>query len=316
MIRTLLTTTALVAVMTTGAFAADTEKKSDMNASGVGAAIFTMEPSAQPMESVNGYFAASEGQILATTLIGKELYNGNGENAESIGEVNDVVLAPNGTAEAVVVAVGGFLGIGEKDVAVDFERIGWTERDGERWLTISATQEELESAPAFDRSAFMIEKENSVLGSDMSEADKERMTTAMNNEAAPAGETAGTPADSQPMAQSDDPHNEQIVVDAQVASADELIGTPVYGANEEHLGEVSDVIVSDAGQVEAYILDVGGFLGIGEKPVALDARNLEIKKDSEGGLHIYTGYTQEELEGFPEYSEDAYRTNPDAFLSK
>lgn len=288
MIRTLLTTTALAAMLTTGAFAADTMKSSDTKTSGVGVSVFATTPDQTPMDSLNGYFSASHGQILATTLIGQTLYNGTGENAENIGDVNDVVIGPDGMAEAVVVGVGGFLGMGEKDVAVDFDRIGWVERDGEKWLTIAATQKELEAAPAFDRSVIVGESTMDT----MSEQGKKLLND---------------------MTASDE-HKDQIVVDASTISAEELIGTAVYGANEKDLGEVNDVIVSGEGKVEAYIIDVGGFLGIGEKPVAMNATKLNIMKDDAGDLHIYTNFTQEQLEAYPAYSEEAYRKNPTAVL--
>lgn len=295
MIRTLLTTTALAAMLTTGAFAADTMKSSDTKNSGVGVSVFATTPDQTPMDSLNGYFSASHGQILATTLIGQTLYNGTGDNAENIGDVNDVVIGPDGTAEAVVVGVGGFLGMGEKDVAVDFDRIGWVERDGEKWLTIAATQKELEAAPAFDRSVIVGESTMDTMseqGKKMVDSGKKLLNDMTST----------------------DEHKDQIVVDVSTISAEELIGTAVYGADEKDLGEVNDVIVSGEGKVEAYIIDVGGFLGIGEKPVAMNATKLNIMKDDAGDLHIYTNFTQEQLETYPAYSEEEYRKNPTAFL--
>jgi sporulation protein YlmC with PRC-barrel domain len=48
-----------------------------------------------------------------------------------------------------------------------------------------------------------------------------------------------------------------------------LRGTRVYGANNENIGEINDVLISRSGQVAAVIVGVGGFLGIGEKDVAI-----------------------------------------------
>jgi len=282
MIRTLLTTTALAAALSTGAFAAETMTKSDdqMGTTTIGVSVFTKSPDAQPMESVNGYFAAARNQVLATTLIGKMIYNGTSEDAESIGDVNDVVLSPNGEAEAVVVGVGGFLGIGEKDVAVDFERVTWIERDGTRWLVTNATKEELENAPAFDHSVFEVEGEKSTT-LEINTADDE-----IEREAAEAKQ-----ADEEP-----------VMTQARVANADDLIGAPVMGVGNEELGEVSDVIVTDDGMIQSYIIDVGGFLGIGEKPVALEANKLDIRKDADGHLQVHASYTSEQLEAMPEYT--------------
>lgn len=285
MMRTLLTTTALAAVLTTGALAAETTTKTDADTTMTGgAAIFQTTPDEQPLESQNGYFSAAANQILASSLIGKSLYNGTGENAEAVGDVNDVVLAKDGRARAVVVGIGGFLGIGEKDVAVDFSRVNWVERDGERWLTINATQEELEKAPAFDRS--VLEPGDSTA---MSDETVKKDTTAMVSEQPATGTTDAAAVD------------ENHEMPAATASAEELIGSPVYGAREEAIGEVGDVIVSDEGQVQAVILDVGGVLGLGEKPVEMRMASLDVKKDADGELHVYTQYSKEDLEAMPEY---------------
>jgi sporulation protein YlmC with PRC-barrel domain len=48
-----------------------------------------------------------------------------------------------------------------------------------------------------------------------------------------------------------------------------LRGTRVYGANNENIGEINDVLINRSGQVAAVIIGVGGFLGIGEKDVAV-----------------------------------------------
>jgi sporulation protein YlmC with PRC-barrel domain len=57
------------------------------------------------------------GQIMASDLIGTRVVSANNE---SIGDINDVILDHKGQVMAAVVGVGGFLGIGEKDVAVPF----------------------------------------------------------------------------------------------------------------------------------------------------------------------------------------------------
>lgn len=66
-----------------------------------------------------------------------------------IGEVKDLVVDSDGKVTAAIVSVGGFLGMGEKDVAVPFEAIHATERNNKWWLTMNATKEELKSATGF-----------------------------------------------------------------------------------------------------------------------------------------------------------------------
>ena len=124
MIRTLLTTTAMVALLSTGAaYAQDTDTTQQNKAQQTETqtvqtkkpgTIFNRETKYQRQVNEKGYFQAGQGEILASTLIGKAVYSGPNEDADRIGDVNDVVLAPNGTAEAVIIGVGGFLGIGER----------------------------------------------------------------------------------------------------------------------------------------------------------------------------------------------------------
>jgi sporulation protein YlmC with PRC-barrel domain len=63
-----------------------------------------------------------QNQWRASKLVGVNIY---GQNNEKIGDVNEVLIDRNGNADAVVIGVGGFLGIGEKDVAVPFSGIQW-----------------------------------------------------------------------------------------------------------------------------------------------------------------------------------------------
>jgi sporulation protein YlmC with PRC-barrel domain len=58
--------------------------------------------------------------VMASDLIGTRVV---GSNNESIGDINDVIMDRNGQIMAAVVGVGGFLGIGEKDVAVPFNAL-------------------------------------------------------------------------------------------------------------------------------------------------------------------------------------------------
>ncbi len=66
-----------------------------------------------------------------------------------IGEIKDVLVAPSGQIDAVIVAVGGFLGAGEKDVAVNFNSIKKTNKDNKVYLTMDTTKDALKNAPGF-----------------------------------------------------------------------------------------------------------------------------------------------------------------------
>jgi len=61
--------------------------------------------------------------MSASDYIGKTVYDQAGNN---IGEVNDLIVSGDGNIEAVILGVGGFLGIGEKNVALPFEAFDFT----------------------------------------------------------------------------------------------------------------------------------------------------------------------------------------------
>lgn len=62
------------------------------------------------------------GQWRASKMIGLNIYNNNNEK---IGDISDIIVDRSGRLEAIVVGAGGFLGIGERDVAVPYDQINW-----------------------------------------------------------------------------------------------------------------------------------------------------------------------------------------------
>ena len=66
-----------------------------------------------------------------------------------IGDIKDVLVSQEGKVTAVIVSVGGFLGIGEKDVAVPFSSVTQKMKDGKSYLTLDTTKDALKSAPGF-----------------------------------------------------------------------------------------------------------------------------------------------------------------------
>src|SRR3954471_3324835 len=83
----------------------------------------------------------SSGQWRASKLVGVDVY---GTDNAKIGDVREVLLNRDGAAEAIVIGVGGFLGIGEKDVAVPFKALEWTTEPR------TAARSTVPSAPAPD----------------------------------------------------------------------------------------------------------------------------------------------------------------------
>jgi hypothetical protein len=58
--------------------------------------------------------------------------------------------------------------------------------------------------------------------------------------------------------------------------ASKFRGTDVIGANEEKIGDVSDILFTKDGKILAYVVGVGGFLGIGAKDVAIDPASFQL----------------------------------------
>jgi hypothetical protein len=58
--------------------------------------------------------------------------------------------------------------------------------------------------------------------------------------------------------------------------ASKFKGTDIVGANNEKIGDVSDILFDKSGKVVAYVIGVGGFLGIGSKDVAIDPASFQV----------------------------------------
>jgi len=91
--------------------------------------------------------------VLASQFMGQAVYTAANEN---IGEINDLIMNKDLDNIVAVIGVGGFLGIGERDVAIPISDIK-VDKDATNnalRLTITASKEQLEAMPAFDRTAM------------------------------------------------------------------------------------------------------------------------------------------------------------------
>lgn len=89
------------------------------------------------------------GQWLAEDYIGTSVRNAQDEE---LGNINDLLVDEDGTVVGAVIGVGGFLGIGQKSVAVNFDAIDEiVNDDGSLELSMDADRETLENAPDFER---------------------------------------------------------------------------------------------------------------------------------------------------------------------
>ncbi|MEO0498388.1 MAG: PRC-barrel domain-containing protein [Pseudomonadota bacterium] len=293
MLTRLLATTAIAGLLSTGSAFAGNEMKP----------VFDRDLEVTLVEPTNGFYAAdSKNQILASNFIGQRIYTNATESGEFVGDVNDVIMSPTGELLGVVVAAGGFLGLGEKDVAISFDELSYeTAPDGQVWLTSSYTQEQLEAAPAFDRSMFSMQSEMS--------AELEKPVAPMTDETVVAENTV-------PTIEPDMENDLLVPVTSADISADTMLGYSVMGIDGDRIGEIDDFILNAEGNIDAVIVDVGGFFGIGEKEVALGFEDLQIMRESADAewSAIQVAATEEQLEELPEWNPETYKTDPDAVV--
>jgi hypothetical protein len=88
---------------------------------------------------------------------------------------------------------------------------------------------------------------------------------------------------------------------ADVALDAGLVGARVHDANDDWIGEISAVLASEVGTEASVVIDVGGFLGFGEKSVIVALDKISVKKDADGEIEYVTvAMTEAELQAMPE----------------
>ncbi|MBA5779456.1 PRC-barrel domain-containing protein [Stappia sp. F7233] len=105
-----------------------------------------------------GFLTQQEnGQWLANSYIGQPVTN---SEQEVLGDVADLLIGPNGEVTGALVSIGGFLGIGEKIVALPFDALVRIEDgSGTPRLLLAASSDQLENAPEFMTLAAVREAE-------------------------------------------------------------------------------------------------------------------------------------------------------------
>lgn len=163
----LFASTALVALLAAPAAMAQTATTTTTPAEGT--ATTTTETAtttgAAPTEGGFGY-AMMPGDMSAETFIGKRLYTSETEvqidastvtevdqSWNDVGEISDLVISQDGQIQAVLTDIGGFLGLGERTVAVSMDQLRLIpdgDSEGEYFIVFTANREALENAPEFE----------------------------------------------------------------------------------------------------------------------------------------------------------------------
>src|SRR4051812_42869953 len=116
--------------------------------------------------------------------------------------------------------------------------------------------------------------------------------TAPPAQRAPAAEAPKTPVPGQIVVQEANT----------VLARQDLIGQTVYAADKAKIGSISDLILTKDGKsVEGFVIGVGGFLGIGEKSVALKMDRLKMASGADGAVQLSMDMSKDELSNTPTF---------------
>jgi sporulation protein YlmC with PRC-barrel domain len=275
-------------------------------------------PPANPAPTMQNQANVNTGVSADTRkLIGRNIQN---QNNETIGEIEAIFLDGSGKVDAVVVGVGGFLGINQREVLVAWKDLNIM-NNGEK-VVVNMTKDQIKAMPEYKY------KDPSYRGQvftdtgvyrDGTRADTRPMDTRPVDNRAPAATdrpatdrrvdadrrvdtdrratTERVPADRPATRMSRD-----FNADGHM-SAEALIGASVRNANNEKVGEIVDAYVDEKGQIHTVVVSVGGFLGMGSKHVAVKWSELQARRDG-NSLMVMSNWTKDSLKSMPEYKHE------------
>jgi sporulation protein YlmC with PRC-barrel domain len=216
-------------------------------------------------------------QVDAQKMIGRELLNASDDK---IGSIDSVMLGREGKVQAVIVNIGGFLGLGERNVAINWGDIRVSE-DGKK-ITTALTRDQLKALPEYRY------------------ADDTRRGTAFDatdaRDRRDAGDTgAARPADK----------NTPVVDTSSLLAykSQSIVGAKVMNVHGDTVGEVKELLILANGMVRGALMSVGGFLGIGERDVAVEWSDLTIARDGKD-IRVMVKLNNDQLKALPEYAEN------------
>jgi sporulation protein YlmC with PRC-barrel domain len=223
---------------------------------------------------------SNEGTWRASWIIDHSVLNGQGQE---LGEVDDLIMRKNGRIKKAILAVGGFLGIGDKDVAVAFRSLRMEKGE----VSYSATKDQLEKYPRFSY------REEGLYGHYYF---CYRPYALGALPAYPHGEYQRHYPPRPYLVPP--PQEREIFPEREMMRVSPILGTMVLNYEGIQIGKVDDLLI-DAGndKAERVILSVTRDLDLGDKRVSLPFKNLEI---SYWGIFYDIG--REQLKTLPNFS--------------
>jgi PRC-barrel domain len=231
-------------------------------------------------------------QIDTHKIIGRDLLN---TSNDKIGSIDSVMLGREGKVQAVIVNVGGFLGLGERNVAIDWADITVSQDD--KKITTALTKDQLKALPEYKyaedtKRGTAFEANGTTARSDVDHA---KRGTAFEANGARRDTVVVRPGD-----------KNSATVDVSSLAAYKstaIVGAKAVTAQNENVGEVEELLIGANGLVRGALVSVGGFLGIGERNVVVDWRDLTITRDG-SDLKVLVKLNKDQLKALPEYAEN------------
>lgn len=260
--------------------------------------------------------SANADQASETTDQSRDMATTKRDNLSSmdkIGQINEIVLSNGGQVRALVIGVGGFLGMGEQNVAVTMDQVTFaTDADdrSEMHIVVDTAADRLEDAPAYDRTdgqnaAAQDEKQTDKDQNASTDAtqggDKDRNKQVASTGAAQNSD--GSLSDEREVFAAPEMEREGYnQVDVQDISTDMLMGKTVYDADENDVGDVTDMIIDEDGKITNVVIDFGGFLGIGSSQASLQFKELTIlSNEGYEDVRLYVDATKQQIQELPRY---------------
>lgn len=224
---------------------------------------------------------------LSTELMGTKVVTPDGDN---VGKIDDIIVHPGGKTAYVVLSLGGWLGMGDKLYAMPWSVlremepvVGTTTREVPRQLVLPMPKEKFGKAPAFDKKTWpdtsrpeWAQDIDAFYTSDLNPASKRVVEAGVHNSAL-------------------------------TWRASELKGTNVVTPQGDKLGDLEEFAIDSNGRVCYASLSVGGFLGIGDRHVAVpwDTLRFSLGGDDNDKKVITLSSTKEQLERAPQFKSAA-----------
>ncbi|MBL8699823.1 MAG: PRC-barrel domain-containing protein [Alphaproteobacteria bacterium] len=241
---------------------------------GAAASAQTTAPAPAPtVPSAAAPAVQQPGQVDLQRLIGRNIQNSRNE---TIGEIDGVMVDRSGKVQSVIVGVGGFLGLGERQVAINWDALS-VGPNGDR-VTLDMSKDQLKALPEYRY------------------ANRTYSRTVFTDDARGVARppvAAGTPA----------PPAVAMAMPSQVGAA-KLVGLNIRNAANETIGEIKDIVLGNDGKAREVIVGVGGYLGIGERYVAIAWDQLQLRHDRDNDVLATVSFTKEQLQSLPPYRYD------------